>query len=127
MTATGFERLTPEVRAALERGQLVEITTRGRRTGQSRRIGLALHTVDGRLVISGHPGFPRGWIANLRADPRLTLHLKGRVTADLPARARVVTDPAERERLMAPIARLWGIDLGVMIASSPLIEVVIEG
>jgi hypothetical protein len=40
----------------------------------------------------------------------------------VPAIARVVTDPAEREALLAPIARLWRIPLPVMVESSPLIE-----
>lgn len=84
------------------------------------------HNVDGRILISGKPGFPRGWIANLQADPRMTFHLKGDLVADLPARGRVVTDRAERERLLAPIARLWRTDVGVMVRSSPLVEVTFD-
>ena len=115
--------LTRDVQAELEHGQRIDITTRGRRTGQPRRIELVFHNVDGRIVISGKPGFPRGWIANLRADPRMTLHLKGRLVADLPAHGRVITDRAEREQLLAPIARLWRIDHALMLRSAPLIEV----
>lgn len=119
----GTSLLSPDVRAELRRGQLIDITTHGRTSGQPRRIELVFHNVDGRILISGRPGSPRGWVANLRADPRMTFHLKGRVIADLPARGRVVTDRAERERLLAPIARLWRMDLGVMVASAPLVEV----
>ena len=115
--------LTRGVQAELQHGQLIDITTRGRKSGQPRRIELVFHNVDGRIVISGKPGFPRGWIANLRADPRMTLHLKGRLVADLPAHGRVITDRAERERLLAPVARLWRIDLPLMVRSAPLIEV----
>ena len=115
--------LTPDVQSELSHGQLIDITTHGRRSGQPRRIELVFHNVDGRIVISGRPGFPRGWIANLRADPRMTLHLKGRLVADLPAQGRVITDRAERERLLAPIARLWRMDHAVMVRSAPLIEV----
>ena len=115
--------LTRDVQAELEHGQRIDITTRGRRTGQPRRIELVFHNVEGRIVISGKPGFPRGWIANLRADPRMTLHLKGRLVADLPAHGRVITDRAEREQLLAPIARLWRIDHALMVRSAPLIEV----
>lgn len=115
--------LTRDVQAELAHGQRIDITTRGRRTGQPRRIELVFHNVDGRVVISGKPGFPRGWIANLRADPRMTLHLKGRLVADLPAHGRVITDRAEREQLLAPIARLWRIDHALMVRSAPLIEV----
>jgi deazaflavin-dependent oxidoreductase (nitroreductase family) len=118
--------LTRDVRDELAHGQRIDITTRGRKTGQPRRIELVFHNVDGRIVISGKPGFPRGWIANLSADPRMTFHLKGRLVADLPAQGRVITDRAERERLLAPIARLWRIDHALMVRSAPLIEVTFE-
>jgi deazaflavin-dependent oxidoreductase (nitroreductase family) len=115
--------LTDEVRGALERGQVMDITTTGRRSGAPRRIELVYHNVDGRILISGKPGFPRGWVANLRSEPSFTFHLKRGVQADLPAVARVITDRAERERLLRPIAAGWRIDLGVMVASAPLVEV----
>ena len=116
-------RADPRVAEALEHGQLIDITTTGRRSGQPRRVELVYHNVDGHIVISGRPGFPRGWIANLHADPRLTFHLKRGVRADLPAQGRVITDPAERERFLAPIARLWRIDPALMVRSAPLVEV----
>lgn len=113
----------PRVAAALERGEVMDITTIGRRSGEPRRIELVYHNVDGRVVISGHPGRPRGWLANLKANPRFVFHLKRSVQADLPATARVITDRAERERILRPIARLWRVDLGIMVASAPLVEV----
>jgi deazaflavin-dependent oxidoreductase (nitroreductase family) len=118
--------MPPDVAAALARGQRMDITTTGRRTGLPRRIELVFHNVDGRILISGRPGFPRGWIANLRANPRFTFHLKGSVNADLPATGRVVTDRAERERLLAPIAAAWRTDLPLMVASAPLVEVTFD-
>ena len=118
--------LDERVRTALEHGQLVDITTTGRRSGEPRRIELVFHNLDGRIVISGHPGRPRSWLANLRANPRMTFHLKGEVKADLPARARVITDRAEREELLRPIARLWRIDHALMVRSAPLIEVAFD-
>jgi deazaflavin-dependent oxidoreductase (nitroreductase family) len=118
--------LDPRIAEVLRRGETIDITTTGRRTGLPRRIELVYHNVDGRILISGRPGFPRGWIANLRADPRLTFHLKRSVSADLPATGRVVSERAERERLLGPIARLWRIDLGVMVASAPLVEVTLD-
>lgn len=111
------------VRRALEKGHRIDITTTGRRSGQPRRIELVFHNIEGRIYISGRPGWPRSWIANLRADPHMTFHLKGGVTADLPATARVITEPAERERVIANIAPGWGYDPALMVASSPLIEV----
>lgn len=114
--------LAPAVADALARSGTIEITTTGRKTGSPRRIEIMIHSLDGRLVITGHPGFPRGWLANVAADPRLILHLRG-PRVDVPARARVVTDPAERELLLAPVSRLWRIPLPVMVESAPLIEV----
>jgi deazaflavin-dependent oxidoreductase (nitroreductase family) len=122
--------MDPTVRAALDRGGLIDITTTGRRTGNPRRIEIVLHNVDGRMVISGMParGRTRGWIHNLGADPRLTVHLKRGVRADLPATARIVTDEDERRALLGHVARAWNrTDLDEMVAWSPLIEVTIEG
>lgn len=116
----------PRIAEVLRRGEAIDITTTGRRTGLPRRIELVYHNVDGRILLSGRPGFPRGWVANLHADPRLTFHLKRSVSADLAARGRVVTDRAERERLLAPIARSWRIDPAVMVASAPLVEVTFD-
>ena len=97
------------IRRALGRGHTIDITTTGRRTGKPRRIELVFHNIDGRLVISGSPNpRTRGWIYNLEADPHLTFHLKRTVQADLPATARVVTDPAERRQLAEWIvANAW--------------------
>ncbi len=118
--------LEDRVAQALGRGGALDITTTGRRSGQRRRIELVYHNVDGRILISGRPGFPRSWIANLRANPRFTFHLKRGVRADLPATARVITDRAERERLLRPIAEGWRISLAVMVASAPLVEVTFD-
>jgi deazaflavin-dependent oxidoreductase (nitroreductase family) len=114
------------VSAALSRGDVMDITTTGRKSGLPRRIELVYHNVDGRILISGRPGFPRGWIANLLADPRFTFHLKRGVRADLPATGRVITDLAERERLLGPIADAWRMSLAVMVAGSPLVEVTFD-
>ena len=53
----------------------IDITTVGRRSGIPRRIEVWFHRVDGHWYITGVPG-PRSWYANLRANPRFTLHLK---------------------------------------------------
>jgi len=120
---------TDQVYRALSRGHTIDITTTGRRTGRPRRIELVFHNIDGRLYISGQPSRrTRSWIYNLEADPRLTFHLKGAVQADLPARARVITDEDERRSVLAHVARAWRrTDLEIMVAWSPLIEVVIDG
>jgi len=113
---------------ALAHGDRIDITTTGRKTGEARRIEIVFHNIDGRLYISGMPGFKRSYIANLTANPHFTFHLKGAVTADLAATARVITDDAERREVLPHIARIWKRDdLDVMIASSPLFEVTIDG
>lgn len=116
--------LDSQVARALERGHRIDITTTGRRSGLPRRIELVFHNIDGRILISGKPGFPRAWIANLRTNPEMTFHLKGPMAvADLPAHGRVITDVAERRELLAPIAAGWGYPLETMVTGSPLIEV----
>jgi deazaflavin-dependent oxidoreductase (nitroreductase family) len=114
---------------ALAHGHAIDITTTGRRTGLPRRIEIVFHNLDGRIYISGmaNPQRRRAWLRNLEADPRLTVHLKGPVVADLPATARVIDDPAERRPILERIARIWRADPERMIAFSPLIEVLIEG
>ena len=73
-------------------------------------------------------GRTRAWIHNLEADPRLTLHLKQGITADLPATARIVTDEGERRDLLVHVARSWNrTDVDAMVAWSPLIEVTVPG
>src|ERR1035437_6065956 len=57
------------------------------RSGQPRRIEIVCHVIDGRIYISGvpNPDRTRRWLSNLEANPRFTVHLKGELTADLPA------------------------------------------
>jgi deazaflavin-dependent oxidoreductase (nitroreductase family) len=117
-----------DIRAALSRGGVIDITTTGRRTGEPRRIEIVFHRIDGRMWTSGIPSRSRrGWIANLAENPSLMVHLKGPlVTADLPATARIVDDPTERRHVLERVAQAWRrTDLDVMVAWSPLIEVTI--
>ena len=114
-----------DVRRALGRRRLVDITTTGRRTGRPRRIEIVAHTIDGRIYLSGRPG-PRDWYANLLARPALTLHLKVGAQVDVPARARPITDLDERRRILEQIARGWAMDPRIMVARSPLVEVILD-
>lgn len=113
------------IEAALEHGQVIDITTTGRRTGKPRRIEIVFHNIEGLVYISGMPRpEKRDWLLNLEADPRFTFHLKGRVKADLPAVARVIDGEAERRAVLPHVARAWKRnDLDVMVRHSPLIEV----
>src|SRR5437763_873224 len=111
--------------AALGRGHVVDITTTGRVSGEPRRIEIVFHNIDRRIYISGVPSpKKRGWLRNLERDPRFTFHLKGRTEADLPAKARVIDDEAERRQILPHVARAWNrADIDRMVAYSPLIEV----
>jgi len=121
--------LNDVIRLALAHGQVVDITTTGRKTGEPRRIEIVYHVFGGHIYISGMPRREkRAWLANLEADPRLTLHLKQDLRADLPATARVITDATERRAVLTQVARAWNRDdVETMVAWSPLVEVNVDG
>ncbi len=125
--------MTDEVAQALAKDQVIDITTTGRKSGEQRRIEIWFHRLDGRYYITGTPNRPRSWYANLVADPAFTFHLKQTAIADLPATARPITEPAERERVftgilppLAELTRTPGHEPATWIADSPLVEVVFE-
>ena len=113
------------IRQAIATDQTIDITTIGRRSGEPRRIEIWRYRVDGRTFLSGTPG-SRDWYANLVANPDFTYHLKGTVTADLPARARPITQVGERreviEQIIGGLGRAEG-EVEHWVAESPLIEV----
>lgn len=122
--------MSDETATALAQDRVIDITTVGRKTGEPRRIEIWYHRAGGRYYITGTPGRPRDWYANLAANPGFTFHLKESATADLPATARPITDPAEREAvftgLLAPLAALTskpGQEHEAWVADSPLVEV----
>ena len=122
--------MSAETAAALEQDRVIDITTIGRKTGEPRRIEIWFHRLDGRYYITGTPGRARDWYANLVAHPGFTFHLKESATADLPATARPITDPAERRQvlagLLAPLSDFTskpGQEPDVWVANSPLVEV----
>ena len=124
--------ITPDLEAAIRRvlrhGQTIDITTTGRHTGVPRRLEISLHSFGGHLYISGMPSHrTRAWLHNLRADARMTVHLKQLLQADLPATAREITDEAERRAVLEKVARVWRREVEPMVRFSPLIEVAIEG
>ena len=118
--------LDERVAETLKHGETMDITTIGRKSGEPRRIELVYHNVNGHILISGQPGRPRSWLANLTAHPRFTFHLKRSVQADLPATARVISETAEREQFLKPIAASWRIDHALMVDSAPLVEVTFD-
>ncbi|VAW30063.1 hypothetical protein MNBD_CHLOROFLEXI01-3487 [hydrothermal vent metagenome] len=115
-----------QIRLALATDDTIDITTIGRQSGQPQRIEIWFRQVNGRTYITGTPG-TRDWYANLLANPAFTFHLKQSVQADLPARARIITDPDERRAILADPVMAWyhnQVDsLEDLVAGSPLIEV----
>ena len=88
-------------RSATIEERTIDITTKGRRSGAARRIEICFYRFEDAVYLSGVPGQrTRDWLANLAAEPNFTFHLKHHVVADLPAVATVITDPAERRRVL---------------------------
>ena len=116
-------------RAALNRSQVIDLTTTGRRSGRQRRIEIFLHHDHDQLFITGMPRADRtrDWIYNIQADPHVVVHLKQSVVSDLPATARVVTDPDERRPFIEAAAKRWGrTDVPDMLKHSPLIVLTVS-
>jgi hypothetical protein len=119
------------------RDRTVDITTTGATTGESRRIEIWFHHIDGRWYLTGTPPRPRAWYRNLSVNPHFTFHLKNDVQADLDATARPITEPEERRKILqvivdylnGPTKPIPSIDpqhVEDWIAASPLVEVVFD-
>jgi deazaflavin-dependent oxidoreductase (nitroreductase family) len=125
--------MSDQTATALAQDRVIDITTIGRRTGEPRRIEIWYHRLDGRYYITGTPGRPRDWYANIVAHPGFTFHLKESATADLPATGRPITDRTEREKVFAgllpPLGELTsrpGLEPEAWVAGSPLLEVTFD-
>ena len=113
------------VRKALETDLVIDITTKGRKTGQPRRKEIWFHYLgEGEVYITGSPG-KRGWYANMLAEPEFTFHLKRSVRADLNARATAVTDLQERQDVLDRIEAKRGRNMNGQdwVDRSPLVRV----
>ncbi|HJS72453.1 MAG TPA: nitroreductase family deazaflavin-dependent oxidoreductase [Acidimicrobiia bacterium] len=111
---------------ALAARQTIEITTKGRRSGQPKRIEIWWFRVEGRFVITGTPG-PRDWVANLRADPRVIVHVDGE---DIPAIATFVDDEVFRRVVFTRPQTSWyssQAELDRLVATAPMVEVQLLG
>ena len=73
------------------------MSTRGRRSGRTRRVEIWCVVVEGTIVLTGIPG-ARHWLANLRAHPEAVLRLR-EPAGDLEVVAEEVTDPGTRRRI----------------------------
>lgn len=112
------------VRRELADDPTVDITTTGRRSATPQRIEIWMLDIEGRFFITGTSG-RRGWLANLQADPALTVHLKRRAMVDLPATAAVVTDEATRRWVLSDAAAGWyrsQEQFDDLVAGAPMVE-----
>lgn len=115
-----------QVRKALAQDETIDITTTGRKSGKPRRIETWFRRVGDRYYLTGTPG-PRDWYANLLVNPDFTFHLKQTAQADLPARARPITDEDERRQILSDSSMVWyqnqvgGVE--PLVEGSPLVEV----
>ena len=109
-------------REALASHQTIQITTFGRLTGEPRRIEIWWFRIEGRFVITGTPG-RRDWLANVKANPRLIVHVEGR---DIEATASSVDDAAFRRRVFSRPETSWyasQAELDHLVSSAPMIEI----
>jgi deazaflavin-dependent oxidoreductase (nitroreductase family) len=116
--------MSERIQQALARDRTIDITTRGRKTGQLRRTEIWFHNIDGQVYITGTPG-RRDWYANLMAHPEFTFHLKQTVKVDLPARATPILNTARRRAIITSIHQKLGgsRDLDAWVNGSPLVAV----
>lgn len=102
----------------------IDITTRGRRSRRPARIEIWWFRFEDRFIITGTPG-PRDWFANIKADPRMTVHATG---VDLAATATVIEDDGFRRRFFSAPEHSWYKDqagLERLVADAPMIELVL--
>ncbi len=122
--------MDPDIDSALLVDTLIDITTVGRKTGQPRRIEIWFHYIDGRVYITGSPG-PRGWYANMLANPGLTFHLKQSIRKDIPGRAIPITEPDDKRRVFQRMheveERMRGTSLEDRVSHAPLVEIELTG
>ena len=99
----------------------IDLTTIGRRSGEPRRIEIWWFRVDGEFYITGTGG-RRDWLANVRANPDVTVHVNGN---DLAARATEITDPdVRREVLTNPQLNWYSTqqELDELVRTAPMIQ-----
>lgn len=115
---------------AYDGGGVIDITTVGARSGLPRRLEINFLALDGSYFITGHPGNKRDWLANMKANPGFTVHLKRGQNVDIAATAREITDTDERSDVLYRIlADGWGNEpskaqylLPRWVEAAPLVE-----
>lgn len=120
---------------ALTTDMTIDIVTTGRRSGQPRTTEIWFMNLDGRIIICGTLGSittnrrysPRDWLANLKATPEFVFRFKESIDAEVPARAREVTDPEDRRWIFSHDATDWyrrqEDTLDTLVEFGPVVEV----
>ncbi|MEL7209326.1 MAG: nitroreductase family deazaflavin-dependent oxidoreductase [Actinomycetota bacterium] len=98
--AEGLEEPIVQLPESLESHEYAYLTTTGRRTGRPHRVEIWFAVVDGTVWVGSGGGTASDWVANLLAEPQLSLEVgthRWSATADVhrglgdhPARARLL-------------------------------------
>lgn len=127
------------VQRALAEDRIVDIVTRGARTGSIRTTEIWFTRVGGAVYLCGTPsgdGSPgqrrgRDWLANLKAHPQFEFVLKESVQERLPAVAEVITDPAVRRAVYSAPETEWYREragsVDRLVDEAPLVRVTFRG
>jgi len=84
--------------------------------------------IEERFFITGTPG-PRSWLANVRNDPRVVVHVKNGMQADLVAWAHEVMDETTRHMVLSHDSASWyrtQAPIERLLVESPLIELIFD-
>jgi deazaflavin-dependent oxidoreductase (nitroreductase family) len=136
MAATGFnQRTIDEFRAKHGRGvgpwgdHLVLLTARGARSGEAITTPLVCgRDGDDYVVVASKGGAPShpAWFGNIQANPEVECEVPaGGGTETFTARARVMHDRAERDRLYLLMSKIWPSFLDYEKRTERLIPVVV--
>ena len=103
---------------AISAHKTLKLTTVGRKSGQMRTAEVWFVIEDGALLVQAGPQGQKGWYANVRANPRVSLQVGASALTGL---AEAITTPADEERVaalfrrkywLARVARWFGSALG---------------
>lgn len=117
--------MNEEIDRALKNDRVIDITTKGRKTGKQHRTEIWLHHLGDEFFLTGTPGRKRDWYANLIANPEFIVHLKQSQQMDIPAKATPITQLALREEVLSRLLKKMGREqnLESWVEGSPLVQV----
>lgn len=104
-----------------DREQYLYLTTRGRKSGQSREIEIWFTQREGRFyLIAEYP--TSNWLQNLRADPKAQVRVAGQKFA---VRARVVAEnePELHSAIAALSTKKYGWGDGTIVELEPILPI----